>query len=114
MVSDLIGSALKKISSNYSYEFIFLNSKDGRLYIYITFNNDLYIMLYQKIVIKDKCICITKNEICQLYIKNYDVKNIKQKKNWTPYVYKNELYFIYSFCELCVVKLKNGTTGNES
>ena len=29
--SGLIGSALKKISSNYSYEFIFLNSKDGRL-----------------------------------------------------------------------------------
>ena len=39
-------------------------------YRYITFNNDLHIMLYQKIVIKDKCICITKNEICQLYL-NY-------------------------------------------
>jgi len=29
--SGLIGSALKKISSNYSYEFIFLNSKDADL-----------------------------------------------------------------------------------
>jgi cytidyltransferase-like protein len=83
-------------------------------YRYIIFNEDLYVIMnglpknskQRQMYLYN----IKKNEICQLYIKNYDVMNIYQK-NWTPYVYKNELYFIYSFCELCVIKLKNGTTG---
>ena len=83
-------------------------------YRYIIFNEDLYIImngLPKNSNIRQMYLYnIKKNEICQLYIKNYDVKNIYQK-NWSPYVYKNELYFIYSFCELCVVKLKNGITG---
>jgi hypothetical protein len=53
---------------------------------------------------------IENDQICHLYIKNYDVSNIYQK-NWTPYVYKNDLYFIYSFCELCVIKLNDDKTG---
>ena len=83
-------------------------------YRYIIFNEDLYIIMNG--LSKNSNISqmylynIKKNEICQLYIKNYNVKNINQK-NWTPYIYKNELYFIYSLCELCVVKLKNGKTG---
>ena len=83
-------------------------------YRYIIFNEDLYVIMnglpknskQRQMYLYN----IKKNEICQLYIKNYDVKNICQK-NWTPYVYKNELYFIYSFSELCVVKLKNKITG---
>ena len=83
-------------------------------YRYIIFNEDLYIIMNGLPKNSNKrqmyLYNIKKNEICQLYIKNYDVNNIYQK-NWTPYVYKNELYFIYSFSELCVVKLKNGITG---
>lgn len=83
-------------------------------YRYIIFNEELYIIMnglpknskQRQMYLYN----IKKNELCQLYIKNYDVKNIYQK-NWTPYVYKNELYFIYSFSELCVVKLKNEITG---
>ena len=83
-------------------------------YRYIIFNEDLYIVmngLPKNSKIRQMYLYnIKKNVICQLYIKNYDVKNIYQK-NWTPYVYKNELYFIYSLCELCVIKLINETTG---
>lgn len=83
-------------------------------YRYIIFNEDLYIVmngLPKNSKIRQMYLYnIKKNVICQLYIKNYDVKNNYQK-NWTPYVYKNELYFIYSLCELCVIKLINETTG---
>jgi hypothetical protein len=92
------------------------NTKNGGSedYRYIIFNNELYVVMNgvpNKSKIRQMYLYnIEKDEICQLYIKNYDVSHIFQK-NWTPYVYKNDLYFIYSFCELCVIKLKNYKTG---
>ena len=107
------------------------NNGGSEDYRYILFNEELYIimnglpknnnkrqMYFNNIEKNNKnnnkrqmyLYNIKKNEICKLYIKNYDLKNIEQK-NWTPYVYKNELYFIYSFCELCIVKLKNVKSG---
>jgi len=83
-------------------------------YRYIIFNEELYVIMnglpknskQRQMYLYN----VKKNKICQLNIKNYDVSNIYQK-NWIPYVYKNELYFIYSFLELCVVKLINETSG---
>lgn len=90
------------------------NNGGSEDYRYIIFNEDLYVImngLPKNSKIRQMYLYnIKKNKICQLNIKNYDIKNIFQK-NWTPYVYKNELYLIYSFCELCVVKLINETTG---
>lgn len=83
-------------------------------YRYIRFNNTLYVVmnaLPKNSKIRQMYLYnIKKDKICQLFVKNNNVSNIYQK-NWTPYVYKNNLYFIYSFCDLCVVKLNNDKTG---
>ncbi len=50
---------------------------------------------------------VNKDKIVKLWFTNHDISKISQQKNWTPYVYKDELYFIYSFNELCVLKLKD-------
>ena len=48
---------------------------------------------------------INKDNLVKLYTTNFNLDSILEQKNWTPYVYKDELYFIYSFSELCVLKL---------
>ena len=47
----------------------------------------------------------------KLFISNYDISKIIRQKNWTPYIHINNLYFIYSFNKLCVLKLNNVNTG---
>lgn len=54
---------------------------------------------------------IESNNICKLFINNYDISNLKIQKNWTPYIHLDELYIIYSFNELCILKVLNMTTG---
>ena len=38
---------------------------------------------------------IEKDHFVKLYTNNFDLTKIKIQKNWIPYIYKNELYFIY-------------------
>ncbi len=54
---------------------------------------------------------VNRNRLCKLYINNYDISSIKIQKNWTPYVWNDKIYFIYSFSELCVLELINLNTG---
>jgi hypothetical protein len=48
---------------------------------------------------------------CKLYISNYDISHIKEQKNWIPYIHSNQLFFIYSLHELCVLKVEDILTG---
>jgi cytidyltransferase-like protein len=83
-------------------------------YRYIIFNNELYVVLNglpnDSNVRQMYLYNVNKDKISHLHIKYVDVKKIYQK-NWTPYVYNNSLYFVYSFCKLCVVKLINIDNG---
>ena len=54
---------------------------------------------------------VNRNHLCKLYINNYDISSIKTQKNWTPYVWNDKIYLIYSFSELCVLELVNLNTG---
>lgn len=86
-------------------------SEDNR---YIVFKKELFVV-FNGISKKD---CsreiflynIKQNKLCQLYINSYDVRK-QDQKNWMPYVYKDNLYFIYSICELCVLKLNSFDSG---
>ena len=89
------------------------NNGGSEDYRYIVYKEDLYVIMNGLSKSNKRQMYlynIKKNKICHLFIKNYDITDITQK-NWISYIYKNELYFIYSFCELCVVKLKNDITG---
>tara|TARA_Y100000992_G_scaffold247959_1_gene179511 strand:+ start:1501 stop:3555 length:2055 start_codon:yes stop_codon:yes gene_type:complete len=86
-------------------------SEDNR---YIIFKNDLFVV-FNGISKKDNArqmflYNIKQNKVCQLYINSYDISNITQK-NWMPYVYEDNLYFIHSICELCVLKLISQDSG---
>lgn len=48
---------------------------------------------------------LERDHLVKLWIKEYDLSGIKRQKNWTPYVYFKELYLIYSFDPLCVLKV---------
>ena len=86
-------------------------SEDNR---YIVFKKELFVV-FNGISKKD---CsremflynIKQNKLCQLYINSYDVRK-QDQKNWMPYVYKDNLYFIYSICDLCVLKLNSFDSG---
>lgn len=54
---------------------------------------------------------LNKKHFCKLYISNYNISKLKTQKNWIPYIYHNKLYIIYSFKQLCVLKLVNSQTG---
>jgi cytidyltransferase-like protein len=90
------------------------NNGGSEDYRYIIFNNELYVILNglpnDSNVRQMYLYNVNKDKIIHLHIKNIDVKKIYQK-NWTPYVYNNSLYFVYSFCKLCVVKLINIDNG---
>lgn len=86
-------------------------SQDNR---YIIFKNDLFVV-FNGISKKDNTrqmflYNLKQSKLCQLYINSYDISKITQK-NWTPYVYEDNLYFIYSICELCVLKLISHDSG---
>ena len=86
-------------------------SEDNR---YIIFKNDLFVV-FNGISKKDNTrqmflYNIKQTKLCQLYINSYDISKITQK-NWMPYVYDDNLYFIYSICELCVLKLISHDSG---
>ena len=73
----------------------FGGSEDNR---YIIFKDDLFV-IFNGISKKDNSrqiflYNIKKSKICQLYINSYDIKKITQK-NWMPYIYENNLYFIH-------------------
>jgi hypothetical protein len=56
---------------------------------------------------------IEKEHFCKLTINNFDITHIKNQKNWIPYIYNNEIYFIYSLDELTILKvidIDNGIT----
>ena len=84
-------------------------SEDNR---YI-FKNELFVV-FNGISKKDnqgRCLYnIKQNKLCQLYINSYNVRK-KDQKNWMPYVYKDNLYFIYSICDLCVLKVNSFDSG---
>ena len=86
-------------------------SEDNR---YIIFKDDLYVV-FNGVSKKDNSrqmflYNIKKSKLCQLYINNYDISKIIQK-NWMPYIYEDSLYFIYSICELCILKVISTDTG---
>ena len=86
-------------------------SEDNR---YIFFKNELFVV-FNGISKKDNSrqmflYNLKKSKICQLYINSYDIRKITQK-NWMPYAYKDNLYFIYSICDLCVLKLNSFDSG---
>ena len=86
-------------------------SEDNR---YIIFKNELFVV-FNGISKKDNSrqmflYNIKQNKLCQLYINSYNISKITQK-NWMPYIYKDNLYFIYSIFELCVLKLNSFDSG---
>tara|TARA_X000001036_G_scaffold150423_1_gene142891 strand:+ start:50845 stop:52392 length:1548 start_codon:yes stop_codon:yes gene_type:complete len=89
----------------------FGGSEDNR---YIVFKKELFVV-FNGISKKDNTrqmflYNIKQNKPRQLYINSYDIRNLMQK-NWMPYVYKDNLYFIYSICDLCVLKLNSFDSG---
>lgn len=85
-----------------------INKGGSEDYRYINFNNELYVILNglpNNSEIRQMYLYnVNKDKITHLYIKDIDIKKIYQK-NWIPYIYNDSLYFIYSFCKLCVIKL---------
>jgi cytidyltransferase-like protein len=86
-------------------------SEDNR---YVVFKDDLFVV-FNGISKKDNSrqmflYNIKQTKLCQLYINSYDIRKITQK-NWMPYLYEDSLCFIYSICELCVLKLISFDSG---
>ena len=54
---------------------------------------------------------LTQDTIVKLGTSNFDLEIFSAQKNWTPYIYKNDIYFIYSFNELCVLKITDLENG---
>jgi len=54
---------------------------------------------------------IEDNIFVKIWINNFNISKISKQKNWTTYIFNNSLYFIYSFNELCILKLINIKTG---
>ena len=80
----------------------------------IFFNNKYYSICngLDRNLMKNMYICdLVGNKLVKLWINNFDISNIKIQKNWTPYVYNNNLYFIYAFSKLTVLKLIDISTG---
>jgi hypothetical protein len=53
---------------------------------------------------------IENKKIVQLKITNYDIDNIDQK-NWSSYIFKDKLYFIYSFLPLVILEVTDIDNG---
>lgn len=86
-------------------------SEDNR---YIIFKNDLFVV-FNGISKKNNTrqmflYNIKQSKLSQLYINSCDISKITQK-NWMPYIYQENLYFIYSIYELCVLKLISHDSG---
>ncbi len=83
-------------------------------YRYIIFNNNFYIicngMPKDSKHIQMYIYNVNNNILTKLFIKNVNTSNNHQK-NWVPYIYNNELYLIFSFIELCVLKVINIDSG---
>jgi hypothetical protein len=81
---------------------------------YFIFNNKTFILMNGFDYSKKRNMyyyIIEDNIFVKLWINNFDISKISQQKNWTPYIFNNSLYFIYSFNELCILKLVNIKTG---
>jgi hypothetical protein len=75
---------------------------------YFTFDNKTYVLMNGLDNKKHRNMYLYNVEddiFCKLYINNFDISKIKNQKNWTPYIHLNELYLIYSFNQLCVLKV---------
>jgi hypothetical protein len=85
--------------------------EDFRYFIY---NNYTYVLMNGRDNNKDRNMYlynVDKKIFCKLFINNYDISKIRRQKNWTPYVHLNEVFFIYGYDELCVIQIKNMSTG---
>ncbi len=83
-------------------------------YRYIKYNNMLYLILYgipnDNNIKQNYIYDVYNDKINKLFIKNNNISNIIQN-NWTPYIFNNEFYFIYSFFDLCVLKITDINIG---
>lgn len=76
---------------------------------YFEFDNNIYVLFNgltrtnRNMYLKN----LNNNHVCKLFVKNFNISKIEIQKNWTPYIYLNNLYFIYSLDELCILKVTN-------
>lgn len=116
-----------RIKKNNEKEFKILDFKEYNINInrnfggvedprYFIFKNNTYILMngldnngFRNMYLYN----IEKDHFCKLTINNFDISHIKNQKNWIPYIYNNEIYFIYCLDELTILKLidiDNGIT----
>lgn len=80
----------------------------------ILFKHDLYVLFNGLDKNKKRNMYlynVSTEKVVKLWINNYDISGISKQKNWTPYTYLNNLYLIYSFSELCILKIININNG---
>ena len=54
---------------------------------------------------------VNKNIFSKLFVINFDISKIQAQKNWIPFIHMNELYFIYSLDQLCILKVIDTNKG---
>ena len=85
-------------------------------YRYFKFNNQLFVLcngICAKTKTRQMFLYNVNDDLFVKLFVSVDVSSIsiKIQKNWTPYIYNDEIYFIHSYNELCVLKVIDHSTG---
>lgn len=81
---------------------------------YFYFNGDLYLLFNGLLHSNERGMFLynfSKNILTKLWVLNTSHLSKFPQKNWMPYIYSGELFFVFSFQPNCVLKLSSLNTG---